>query len=91
MTTTQIIIFVILGILWIISYFKVGYRLDDNRKDAFGWFAVQTLIITLLFGISILLVTLNNQNRQKLKEKDCPEYQRIENVYILKSKNNEDN
>jgi archaellum biogenesis protein FlaJ (TadC family) len=73
----------IMIILAIISFFKAEMCIDDRKLKGMLYIA----ILFFITGISILLnFTLLNQN-DKLIEKTknkCPEYQQVQNVYILK-------
>jgi cbb3-type cytochrome oxidase subunit 1 len=80
MTTLQIILLSILAILTIIAYF--GTAMSKKEKSKMIYVILWLFTSTILFLISLITLETNAE-LEKLKSK-CPEYQKIENVYILK-------
>lgn len=80
MTTAQIILFYSLLIMFIISFIVSSKTDNRERKIVYN---VLWLMVTLILFFSAFISThrLNELNHEKNK---CPEYQKIENVYILK-------
>ena len=76
MTTAQIIIFLILGILDF--YQTIIYPILKNR---FEW-VITVGFIRMLCVWTIMLTLCLSYNDSKGK---CPEYQKLENVYQLKN------
>jgi hypothetical protein len=81
------IIFAVCFLLTIIFYFKIAYSLDKNKQ---GFFTLLSLAGLLMISLIFLLLTasLSNENiylKNKLNSK-CPQYEKIDNVYILKNK-----
>ena len=78
MTTEDI---TVLSIFFIGVYciFKAATTKDYDIRSAYGGFA------TLLYGFlcGLLFITLQNFAELK-KSKNCPEYEKVENVYRLK-------
>ena len=83
MNTAQIIIFIILGIIMIGSYFKLAYTIDTNKPIGYVYLFIYTLTTAIFFMIAILATQQVNELRTQVKNK-CPEYEKIENVYKLK-------
>ena len=83
MTNSQEIIFSILGILWLILYFKIGYSLND-KKDTFMLYALYTIITGLFIMIAFFSTLRINELEEKTKGK-CPELEKVENVYRIKN------
>lgn len=82
--TVQIILLLILGILTCVCYFKVAYRIIEEKfLSGISFLGILTLIA--LLSLLLLSITLNERFNleQQLKEK-CPEYEKVENVYKLK-------
>ena len=81
-------VLVIMVILFIIGYFKVGYAIDDKKYSRIYYL----FLMTSLFGISILLNFLLITN-QYIYEKEIeepkeglPKYEEIHGIYIIKKK-----
>jgi hypothetical protein len=81
MTTGQIIILSIMGLGVLIGYIKTMLSKTDAQK--FGWGFFQIFFTSLFILIAVLMTSEREDALKKLKEK-CPEYEKIENVYILK-------
>jgi hypothetical protein len=83
MTTEHITVLSIflIGVFLIGIYciFKTATTKDYDIKSAYGGFA------TILYGIvcGLLFIILNDFAELK-KSKNCPEYEKVENVYRLK-------
>ena len=80
-TTNQIIVFTILGILWTIGYWLTAYSLKED-KSSFYKFSLFSVIS--IFFIIIAVTSTLSKNIEKRKSKDCPELQKLENVYTIK-------
>ena len=83
MNTPQIVIFIILGIMIGICYFKIAFSIDERKIKGLVYLFVYTLIIGILF-MKALLSTLEVNDLEKQVKNKCPEYEKIENVYKLK-------
>ncbi len=81
MTTTQIVILIILSLMMIVGYFGIGFSKSENKKLIFAAIWLLSSGITMLF---LILMTTNNEKLLKERGK-CPEYEKVENVYRLKS------
>jgi len=84
MTTTQIIIFIVLGILISVSYFKVSYAFDFKRYELKFVYVILWLFVSGFLWTLLLIVTLEMNNLRKQVKEKCLEYEKIENVYKLK-------
>ncbi len=78
-------VFAVCFLLVIIFYFKIGYSLDKNKQGAFTMLSLAGLIFIALTFL-VLTYSLSNMNRDLEKQLDskCPQYEKIDNVYILK-------
>lgn len=83
MSTGQIIIIVTMTLLWIISYFKVGYNLKDYKSLNLLWFAVFTFLSAFCFTMFVILMSEKNKLQEKAKQK-CPELEEVRGVYKIK-------
>jgi len=81
MTTGQLVVIVILGVLVCVGYFGVGKNLNYNEKGLSGFLYLVLITMIALMSLALLAGTLDS--KIKLKDK-CPEYEKIENVYKLK-------
>jgi hypothetical protein len=79
------IIFIVFFILTIIFYFKIAYSLDKNKQ---GVFTILSLAGLMCISITFLILTYslseNNRDLEKQLDSKCPQYEKIDNVYILK-------
>lgn len=85
MTNSQIIIFSILGVLWVLSYFKLAYHLDDKKQNSTQWFLL-FVMTNALFIVCLVTATLVMNDLQKQVEGKCPELEKVENIYKIKEK-----
>lgn len=83
MTNSQIIIFSILGVLWLLGYFKLAYHLDDKKQNSTQWFMLFVMTNALLITC-LITATLVMNDLQKQVEGKCPELEKVENVYKIK-------
>jgi hypothetical protein len=85
MTIAQIITLIILGVLICIGYFGAAFKINYEKYGLSGFLYVGLITAIGLLTLSILAITLDSKHdlEKQLKSK-CPEYERIENVYILK-------
>lgn len=79
------IIFIVCFVLTLIFYFKIAYSLSKNKQ---GIFTVLSLVGLMFISFTFLFLTyslfqINSEIEKKLESK-CPQYQKIDNVYILK-------
>jgi NADH:ubiquinone oxidoreductase subunit 3 (subunit A) len=79
------IIFIVCFGLTIIFYFKIAYSLDKNKQ---GIFTVLSLVGLIFISLTFLVLTyslsqINSEVNKKLESR-CPQYEKIDNVYILK-------
>ena len=81
MTTGQIIVLLIIGILSVIGF--AGSVLSEDVNKRLEYNILLFFTVTCLFLISILSTTASNQY-YKEKQGKCPEYEKIDNVYRLK-------
>jgi len=81
MTTEQIVILTIFGVLASAVYISFIFLKTDNDKH----FAMSSLFI--LFGLLMIVafVAILEMNKLKSSIDKCPEYEKIENVYQLKN------
>lgn len=79
------IIFIVCFGLTIIFYFKIAYSLDKNKQ---GIFTVLSLVGLMFISLTFLVLTYSlsqiNSEVEKKLESRCPQYEKIDNVYILK-------
>jgi len=83
MTTAQIIILSVSGIIYLISWFIMSIKLKENdliKNESVIFF---NLISVLIIFCSALAFILSFNNLEKRNGK-CPEYEKVENVYKLK-------
>jgi len=81
MTTSQIILLSILAILSLIGYF--GASLSKNEGVKILYIILWAFITAVLFATIMVQFGIINKLEKEAKGK-CPEYQKIENAYILK-------
>jgi hypothetical protein len=78
-------VLIIMAVVAIVCYFKVGNRIDNTKPTGLAY----TALLLLIFGFSLMLnftlIAQNDKLEEKVKNK-CPEYEKVENVYILKKK-----
>ena len=80
-------VLVIMFILYIIGYFKVGYAIIDDKKYSRIYYV---FLMMFLFSISILLnfilIVQQYGYEKEIKElkKGLPQYEKIHGVYIIK-------
>jgi NADH:ubiquinone oxidoreductase subunit 3 (subunit A) len=79
------IIFIVCFGLTIIFYFKIAYSLDKNKQGVSVILSLAGLIFIALIFL-VLTYSLSEMNRDLEKElkSKCPQYEKIDNVYILK-------
>ncbi len=84
MGTFQWIVIGVLSALVVICYFKLAYSID-NKKFNSGILSLFGLTFITAMSIMLLVTTIeeNNELQKQIKAK-CPQYEKIENVYILK-------
>ena len=81
-------VLVIMIILFIIGYFKVGYAIDDKKYSRIYY----VFLMVILFGISMLLnftlIVQQDDYEKEIKElkKGLPQYEEVHGVYIIKKK-----
>lgn len=82
MTTQQILLFSILGVLILFSIFVNAL----SKKQSTKMFSLFLLIyaLSLLLTIAIIQTLRVNELKKQINNK-CPEYEKIENVYKLKT------
>lgn len=83
MTDSQIILFIILGLFWLLGYFKLAYHLDDKKENSMHWFALFTIVNGLIIACLIASTLTMNQLQKEVKNK-CPELEKVEDVYRIK-------
>ena len=81
MTTPQIIILSILGILAIIGF---SGNLFTKKEEFRIGYSFLLLFTTSLFALVALTMTTEREDLLKQVKNKCPEYEKIENVYKLK-------
>jgi hypothetical protein len=79
MTTAQIISLIIVTLVFLISLYVLSTSEDEEYKNTANFF-VGAAFMFMLAVTSVSTFTVN----KLVKENKCPEYERIENVYILK-------
>jgi heme/copper-type cytochrome/quinol oxidase subunit 2 len=85
MTATQIITFIVLGILICVSYFVVSYSFYTKTYNSrFVHFVILWLFVSGVLWTFCFIVTLEMNNLKKQVKEKCLEYEKIENVYRLK-------
>jgi ABC-type lipoprotein release transport system permease subunit len=79
------IIFIVCFGLTIIFYSKIAYSLDKNKQGVSVILSLASLIFIALTFL-VLTYSLSEMNRDLEKQLDskCPQYEKIDNVYILK-------
>jgi hypothetical protein len=82
MTTIGLIIFSVLAIIFFVI--QMLAKKDETKMSA-------SMLSFFLQGLMLMTIYILGEELSKAKEKqlNCPEYQKIENVYILKTKENE--
>ena len=86
MTTTQIIIIIILTSVIVGAFIYMNFKSKNNFNDIITIFPLiaLTLLITILCSVTTELNKLKKNH--KCFEINCPEYEKVENVYKLKEK-----
>jgi len=79
------IFLVIMGVVALVCYFKVGYKIDKTKPMGLVYTALLLLICGFSLMLNFNLISKNDKLEEKVKNK-CPEYEKVENVYILKKK-----
>lgn len=84
MTTAQIIILVIVMIIYVVTLISLANKARIHEK-----YTDIPLIINIFMFITLLFISVNviiefNKLRENKSPCDCPQYEKIENVYILK-------
>ena len=78
-------VLVIMCILFIVCYFKVGNEVGRIKPFYILYVAVMAFMFGVLLVISLTLIDQNDALEKRANGK-CPEYEQINNVYILKKK-----
>ena len=81
MENTQIVIFTLLGVAFLVGCF--GTTKHDEFKNRIGFVLIWLLSSGICFACLIAITIQRNQAWKDL-EKKCPQYEKIENVYRLK-------
>lgn len=76
-------VLIIMCIFFVICYFKVGITIGNIKPSYMLYVAAMALMFGILLVISLTLIEQNDDLTKKNKNK-CPEYEQINNVYILK-------
>ena len=76
-------VLIILIILAIVCFFKTGLCIDENKPYAILYLAGLVFMCGISIVCNFILIRQNNELTEKVKGK-CPEYEQINNVYILK-------
>ena len=85
MTTGQIILLAIMGILTVIFYLRGCYSIVYKTKPISGILSVAGLMFISLISLAIFIIVLEeNTTLKKIAKEKCPEYEKIDNVYRLK-------
>lgn len=84
MNVSQWIYIVVMAGLCIYSFFKIANALnkENHLSGMLGLFIIMLISLTSLF--LIIIVMEQNEKLERQSKGKCPEYQKIENVYILK-------
>ena len=82
MTTIGLIIFSVLAVAFFVI--QMLAEKDETKMNT-------SILSFFLQGLMLMTICILGEQLSKAKEKqlNCPEYQKIENVYILKNKQNE--
>ena len=72
-------------ILFVVCYFKVGIEVGRIKPLYILYVAAMTLMFGILVVINLTLIDQNDELQKRAKGK-CPEYEQINNVYIIKKK-----
>jgi hypothetical protein len=81
MNITQIIVLSILTILMIVGCFGTSLSKTDTKR--FGFIAMWIVISEFTLAL-LIVMTIERESGLKKLESKCPEYQKAENVYIIK-------
>jgi len=84
MYNTQILILSIIGILWLLCFIKIVLSTDD-KKSTLEWIMFFSIVNSVVFAITIMLIVEMNELKEKVKGK-CPELEKVENVYRIVDK-----
>lgn len=84
MNAAHLIVVLAMAILCIYAYFKTSLALNPEKfiKGMLGLFALMLISLSSLFLVTIVMK--KNEVLEKQNKEKCPEYKKIENVYILK-------
>lgn len=78
MTTTQIVIFAVLAIVYVAAEFFDDY---NNRNNPNFNFFIRVIVFTMIFVTAVFGIIYNNQLRS---EHPCPQLEKVEDVYKIK-------
>jgi hypothetical protein len=80
----QFIVVIVLGLISGYCFIKVAYSLRVQNYEK-GIFPLVGLLFSSLTSLLILSILLSANNKLRVDvDKKCPEYEKIENVYIIK-------
>jgi len=78
-------VLIVMCILFVVCYFKVGTEIGRIKPIYVLYIAAMTFMFGILVVINLTLINQNDVLIEKTKNK-CPEYEQINNVYIIKKK-----
>ncbi len=81
-------IIVIMFILYIIGYFKVGYAIDDKKYSRIYYVFLMMFLFSISILLNFILIVQQYDYKKEIKElkKGLPQYEKIHGVYIIKKK-----
>ena len=79
-------VLVIMFILYIIGYFKVGYAIDDKKHSRIYYVFLMTFLFSISILLNFILIVQQADYEKEIKElkKGLPQYEEIHGVYIIK-------